>query len=104
MPPQPHAHIPADFAIERGWLAAQPFAVEPRLAHRVGSSDALPTLKSIVCGRSPNCASDALMSDSVGGKQLIALQMLMSQIGDRFCTPRKSRGGHRRLVSADGPA
>jgi hypothetical protein len=100
----PHARaIPADFAIERGWLAAQPYAVEPKLARRVGTAGAYPTLKSIVCGRSPNCTSDALMSDGVDGKQLIALQMLMSQIGDRFCNPRKSLAVTG-LVSADGLA
>ncbi|MEJ1967470.1 MAG: hypothetical protein WDN03_02350 [Rhizomicrobium sp.] len=90
-PPQQHARaIPADFAIERGWLAAQPYAVEPRLARRVGTAGSLPTLKSVVCGRAGNCTSDALMSPGSEAKQLIALQMLMSQIGDRFCAPRRS--------------
>jgi hypothetical protein len=100
---QPRPRFPADFAIERGWMAAQPYAVEPRLARRVGSNDSLPTLKSIVCGGAPNCTSDALMADSAGGKQLIALQMLMAQIGDRFCTPRRSLAVTG-LVSADGLA
>jgi hypothetical protein len=89
--PQPHArNIPADFAIERGWLAAQPFAVEPRLARQVGSRDSIPTLKSVVCGRGANCTSDALLSGGSDAKQVIALQMLMSQIGDRFCVPRRA--------------
>lgn len=88
--PQPPPRFPADFAIERGWLAAQPFAVDPRLARRVGSSEPLPTLKSIVCGRTPNCTSDALLAAGMESEQLIALQMLMSQIGDRFCTPRRA--------------
>jgi hypothetical protein len=100
---QPAPRIPADFAIERGWLAAQPFAVDPRLARRVGSNEAIPTLKSMVCGRSPNCASDTLMTEGMAGKQLIALQMLMSQIGDRFCTPRRSVAVTG-LVSAAGLA
>ncbi|MEI9886288.1 MAG: hypothetical protein WDN08_07245 [Rhizomicrobium sp.] len=102
-PPQAAPRVPADFAIERGWLAAQPFAVEPRLARRAGSDDARPTLKSLVCGRSPNCASDALMTEGRAGKQLIALQMLMSQIGDRFCTPRRAVAVTG-LVSAEGLA
>ena len=88
--PQPPPRFPADFAIERGWLAAQPYAVDPRLARRVGSSQPLPTLKSIVCGRTPNCTSDALLAAGMEDEQLIALQMLMSQIGDRFCVPRRS--------------
>ena len=100
-PPQPASRIPADFAIERGWLAAQPFAVDPRLARRVGSNDTLPTLKSLVCGASPNCSSDALMTEGMAGKQLIALQMLMSQIGDRFCSPRRSVAVTG-LVSSEG--
>lgn len=99
--PQPASRIPADFAIERGWLAAQPFAVEPRLARRVGSNESLPTLRSLVCGRSPNCSSDALMSEDMAAKQLIALQMLMSQIGDRFCAPRRAVAVTG-LVSAQG--
>ncbi|HEY0301827.1 MAG TPA: hypothetical protein VGC36_10860 [Rhizomicrobium sp.] len=102
-PPQPAPHVPADFAIERGWLAAQPFAVDPRLARRAGSNEARPTLKSLVCGRSPNCASDALTAEGTDGKQLIALQMLMSQIGDRFCTPRRAVAVTG-LVSATGLA
>ena len=101
--PQPASRYPADFAIERGWLAAQPFAVDSVLAHRVGSAEARPTLKSMVCGRSPNCASDTLMTEGMAGKQLIALQMLMSQIGDRFCTPRRSVAVTG-LVSAGGLA
>jgi hypothetical protein len=88
--PQPAARIPADFAIERGWLAAQPYAVEPRLARHLGLNESFPTLRSLVCGSSANCASDALIDDSMDGKQLVALQMLMSQIGDRFCVPRRS--------------
>jgi hypothetical protein len=88
--PQPASHIPADFAIERGWMAAQPYAVEPRLARHAGVNEASPTLKSLVCGRSPNCTSDSLMTDGTEAKQLIALQMLMSQIGDRFCVPRQT--------------
>ena len=101
--PQPPPRFPADFAIERGWLAAQPFAVDPLLAHRVGSAEIRPTLKSLVCGHSPNCASDTLMTEGMAGKQLIALQMLMSQIGDRFCTPRRSVAVTG-LVSAGGLA
>jgi len=88
--PQPPPRFAADFAIERGWLAAQPYAVDPRLARRVGSSQPYPTLKSIVCGRTPNCTSDALLAAGMEDEQLIALQMLMSQIGDRFCVPRRS--------------
>ncbi len=88
--PQPAARIPADFAIERGWLAAQPYAVEPRLARHLGLYESFPTLRSLVCGNTANCASDALIDDSMDGKQLVALQMLMSQIGDRFCVPRRS--------------
>lgn len=89
-PPQPATHIPADFAIERGWMAAQPYAVEPRLARHAGIYETSPTLKSLVCGRSPNCTSDALMTDGSEATQVIALQMLMSQIGDRFCVPRQT--------------
>lgn len=100
---QPPSRIPADFAIERGWLAAQPFAVDPRLARRAGSDAARPTLKTLVCGRSPNCASDSLMVAGMEAEQLIALQMLMSQIGDRFCAPRRSVAVTG-LVSAAGLA
>lgn len=90
-PPPNHAsNIPADMAIERGWLAAQPYAVEPRLARQVGSREQFPTLRSIVCGASANCTSDSLLSAGSDAKQLIALQMLMSQIGDRFCAPRRA--------------
>jgi len=89
--PRPHArNIPADFAIERGWMAAQPFAVDPRLARRVGAGGTLPTLRSVVCGSSEVCTSDALLSAASDAKQIIALQMLMAQIGDRFCTPRRT--------------
>lgn len=102
-PSQPAARIPADFAIERGWLAAQPYAVDPRLARRVGANTQRPTLKSIVCDASPTCTSDTLMAEGTEAKQLIALQMLMSQIGDRFCTPRRSVAVNG-LVSAEGLA
>ena len=89
--PRPHArNIPADFAIERGWMAAQPFAVDPRLARRVGAAGTLPTLRSVVCGSSEVCTSDALLSAASDAKQIIALQMLMAQIGDGFCTPRRT--------------
>jgi hypothetical protein len=101
--PQPLPRFPADVAIERGWLAAQPYAVDPRLARRVGSSQSYPTLKSIVCGRTPNCTSDALLAAGMEDEQLIALQMLMSQIGDRFCAPRRSLAVTG-LVSAAGLA
>lgn len=101
--PQPPPRFPADFAIERGWLAAQPYAVDPRLARRVGSSQPFPTLKSIICGRTPNCTSDALLAAGMEDEQLIALQMLMSQIGDRFCVPRRSLAVTG-LVSAAGLA
>lgn len=88
--PTPHASIPADFAIERGWIAAQPFAVDARLARKAGAGDSITTLKSLVCGRGQSCASDTLVNEASGIKQVIALQMVMSQIGDRFCTPRRS--------------
>ena len=89
----PHAGhaIPAEFAIERGWLAAQPFAVEGTVAKRAGASGHITTLKSLVCGRSVTCTADSLFAGSDTTK-FIALQMLMSQIGDRFCNPR--RGVH----------
>lgn len=91
LPPQEHpAHaIPADFAIERGWLAAQPFAVERSVARHAGSNERIATLKSLVCGRSASCTADSLL-DGPDVKRLIALQMLMSQIGDRFCSPRRA--------------
>jgi hypothetical protein len=89
VPPQ-HAHnIPADFAIERGWLAAQPFMVERAVARHAGATESITTLKRLVCGHGASCASDVLLSGS-DTKQLIALQMLMSQIGDRFCSPRRA--------------
>lgn len=89
-PPATHArNVPADFAIERGWLAAQPFMVERSVARHAGATQAITTLKRLVCGQSASCTSDALLSGS-DAKQLIALQMLMSQIGDRFCSPRRA--------------
>ncbi len=89
--PTPHArNIPADFAIERGWLAAQPYAVEPRLARRAGTGGTPATLRSLVCGASDVCTSDLLLNAASDAKQLIALQMLMAQIGDQFCTPRRT--------------
>jgi len=89
--PRPQAsRIPADFAIERGWLAAQPFAVEPRLARHVGVNGSFPTLRSVVCGASEVCTSDALLNSASDAKQVIVLQMLMAQIGDRYCAPRRT--------------
>jgi len=89
---QPHpAHaIPADFAIERGWLAAQPFAVEGAVARRAGAGGHITTLKSLACGHATSCTADALFGSSDTTK-FIALQMLMSQISDRFCSPRRER-------------
>jgi hypothetical protein len=91
LPPQPAHSIPADFAIERGWLAAQPFAVEGTVARRAGTGGHITTLKSLACGRSASCTADSLLNGSQA-TQFIALQMMMSQIGDRFCYPR--RGVH----------
>jgi hypothetical protein len=89
-PPATHArNIPADIAIERGWLAAQPFMVERAVARHAGATESITTLKRLVCGHGASCTSDALLSGP-DAKQLIALQMLMSQIGDRFCSPRRA--------------
>ena len=98
--PPAHAHaIPADFAIERGWLAAQPFAVEGSVARHASTSSHITTLKALACGRSASCTADSLFGASEA-TQFIALQMVMSQIGDRFCTPR--RGVHVTGVVDDG--
>jgi hypothetical protein len=88
-PPPAHAHaIPADFAIERGWLAAQPFAVEGNAARSAGANGHIATLKTLVCGHAVTCTADALLSGPQA-TQFVALQMMMSQIGDRFCAPRR---------------
>lgn len=87
-PPHPAHAIPADFAIERAWLAAQPFAVDGSVARHAGAGGHITTLKSLACGHSVTCTADSLLSGSDATK-FIALQMLMSQINDRFCTPRR---------------